>query len=147
MSTKRTPPQAWFRNPTEEAVIRKITLEEYRKRHPLTICPPPKVYICSPFAGDTEGNVAKALKYCRFALNEGKFPIAPHCYLPRFMDDNDRKERELAISFGIRLLDDCTELWAFGDRISDGMSREIDYAIDHKITIRRFTENMEEVQI
>jgi hypothetical protein len=146
MSLKRTPPQAWFRNPTEETAIRRIEIEEYRKRH-LTDTSPSKIYVCSPFAGDTESNVAKALKYCRFALNEGYFPIAPHCYLPLFMDDNDCRERELAISFEIRLLADCTELWAFGDRVSDGMRREIEYAIYHKITVRRFTENMEEVSI
>jgi hypothetical protein len=106
---------------------------------------PPKVYICSPFAGDTEANVEKALKYCRFAVDSGKFPVAPHCYFPRFMDDGDPAERELAMSFGIRLLYDCRELWIFGAHISEGMKREILAAKWKNIRIRRFSENMEEM--
>ena len=105
----------------------------------------PMVYICSPFAGDTEVNVEKALKYCRFALGKGRFPIAPHCYLPRFMDDGVPAERELALSFGIRLLYDCRELWIFGTRISEGMNREIRAAKQRGIKIKQFTEEMEAV--
>lgn len=105
---------------------------------------PPKVYICSPFAGDTETNTANALKYCRFALSKGKFPIAPHCYLPRFMDDSNPAERELAISFGIRMLYECREVWIFGRNISEGMKKEILAAKWHQIRIRQFNENMEE---
>jgi len=105
----------------------------------------PKVYICSPFAGDTEANVEKALKYCRFALQKGKFPIAPHCYLPRFMDDANPAERELALSFGLRLLNDCRELWIFGSRISEGMKREILAAKWRHIKIKQFNEIMEEI--
>lgn len=105
---------------------------------------PQKVYICSPFAGDTEANVERALRYCRFALRKGKFPIAPHCYLPRFMDDGNPTERELAMSFGLRLLSECRELWVFGSRVSEGMKREILAARWRNIRIRRFNENMEE---
>jgi hypothetical protein len=83
------------------------------------------VYVCSPFRGDAETNAANALRYCRFAVEHGYFPIAPHCYLPRFMDDGIPAERELAMSFGLRLLGECRELWVFGRRISDGMKAEI----------------------
>lgn len=106
---------------------------------------PPKVYICSPFAGDTETNVANALKYCRFALSKGKFPIAPHCYLPRFMDDANPAERELALSFGTRLLYECREMWVFGKKVSDGMEKEILAAQWRHIRIRQFTEDCREV--
>ena len=104
-----------------------------------------KVYICSPFAGDTETNAANALRYCRFAIGKGKFPIAPHCYLPRFMDDDDPAERELALSFGIQLLYECRALWIFGNRISDGMKKEILAAKWRGIKIKKFNENMEEM--
>ncbi|GHU90014.1 hypothetical protein FACS1894202_09130 [Clostridia bacterium] len=106
---------------------------------------PPKVYICSPFAGDTETNVANALKYCRFAVERGKFPIAPHCYLPRFMNDDNPAERELALSFGVRLLYDCTQLWIFGTRISEGMKCEILAARWRNIRIKQFNTDMEEM--
>ena len=106
---------------------------------------PAKVYICSPFAGDTEANVEKALKYCRFAIDKGKLPIAPHCYFPRFMDDSNPAERELGMDFAIRLLYGCRELWVFGDKISEGMKREIAAAQWRNIRIRRFGENLEEM--
>ena len=106
---------------------------------------PPKVYICSPFAGDTEANAKKALKYCKFAVEQGKFPIAPHCYFPRFMDDSNPAERELAMSFALRLLCECREIWVFGDKISEGMKREIYAAKRKKIRIRQFNENLEEM--
>jgi len=75
---------------------------------------PQMVFICSPFAGDTKANTNKALQYCKFAVSKGKFPIAPHCYFPLFMNDGNSAERELGISFGLRLLYDCRELWLFG---------------------------------
>jgi hypothetical protein len=108
--------------------------------------PPPKVFICSPFAGDTEANVAAALRYCRFALERGKLPIAPHCYFPRFMDDSVPDERELAMSFGLRLLYECRELWAFGSHVTDGMKVEMTEARCRGIHIRRFDENMQEMK-
>jgi hypothetical protein len=106
-----------------------------------------KVFICSPFAGDTKGNVRKALQYCRFALGQGKLPIAPHCYFPRFMDDDHPAERELGLSFGLRLLNECRELWVFGSYISAGMERELQAAKRRGIPIRQFNENMEEIGI
>ena len=107
---------------------------------------PPMVFICSPFAGDIDANVANAMKYCRFAIDKGKFPIAPHCYFPRFMDDGDPVQRELGISFGIRLLYGCRELWIFGSRISEGMKKEILTAKWRGIRIRQFDENMKEME-
>jgi hypothetical protein len=105
----------------------------------------PKVYICSPFAGDTETNVRNALRYCRFAVKQGKLPIAPHCYFPQFMNDDDPAERELALSFGLRLLYGCRELWIFGNNISPGMKLEIAAARQRGITVKNFNEKMEEI--
>lgn len=31
----------------------------------------PKIYVCSPFAGDTEGNIEKAHRYCAFSVEAG----------------------------------------------------------------------------
>jgi len=106
-----------------------------------------KVFICSPFAGDTKANVQKALQYCRFALGKGKLPIAPHCYFPRFMDDGHPAERELGLSFGLRLLNECRELWVFGSHISEGMRREIRAAGRRGIPVRYFSEACEEVTL
>ena len=104
----------------------------------------PSTYICSPFRGDIERNTANAVRYSRFALEQGRFPIAPHLFLPRFLDDADAAERALALSFGIRLLCGCREVWVFGSDISSGMAAEIAEAKRRKIKVRYFNENCEE---
>lgn len=38
----------------------------------------PVVYICSPLAGDLVKNQENARTYCRFAVEAGCVPIAPH---------------------------------------------------------------------
>ena len=76
----------------------------------------PLVYICSPYSGDTEGNTEKARRYSRFAADADTIPIAPHL------------------------------LWVFGGEVSDGMRREIGRAKQKNMTIRYFTEDMEETE-
>lgn len=103
----------------------------------------PLVYIASPFAGDTEHNISRARGYCRFAVSNGCIPIAPHLLYPQFMDDDDKKQRELGLSFALVLLGKCDELWVFGDRISDGMSREIAKAKKRGLPIKYFNSRCE----
>ena len=105
----------------------------------------PLVYICSPYSGDVQGNVAKARTYCRFAVEKGCIPIAPHLLFPQFMDDSNPKERELAMFFGNVLMSKCAELWVFGDLISSGMAAEIDRAKRKNYAIRYFKSDLKEV--
>jgi hypothetical protein len=99
-----------------------------------------KVYIASPYRGRTEqeiaGNVAAAIKYCRHAVNQDVFPICPHIYLTRFLDDLSAAERRLGLDMGLQLLRECSELWVFGERISEGMRGEIAEAQRHGIKIK-----------
>ena len=83
----------------------------------------PIVYICSPFAGDIEKNVAAARAYSRFAVEQGYIPIAPHLLFPQFLND----------------------AWVFGSHISSGMEAEIKRAKWKNYRLRFFTENLEEV--
>ena len=103
----------------------------------------PVVYIASPFSGDVEGNTEKALRYCRFAVDEGAIPVAPHLYLPRFM--SEATERDKAMFMNMVFLGKCEQLWVFGDRITEGMTMEIARAMMRGIPIRYFTEECEEV--
>lgn len=89
----------------------------------------PLVYICSPFAGDIQQNTENARIYCRFAIEHGAIPFAPHLLYPQFMDDDKPEERALALEMGLRMLDRCDELWVFGRKISAGMYLEITYAM------------------
>jgi len=105
----------------------------------------PLVYICSPFSGDTEGNIKRAQDFCRFALEKGNIPLAPHLMFPQFMDDNNEKERDLAIFMDIILMGKCQEVWVLGDVISRGMNIEIEKAKKRRQQIRYFNKDFEEV--
>ena len=107
----------------------------------------PIVYICSPYAGDVAANTKAARRYSRFAVETGYIPIAPHLYFPRFMNDANPRERDLALFMDIVLLTKCAQLWVFGKTISRGMSIEIEKAKRKGQTIRYFTENCQEVSV
>lgn len=68
----------------------------------------------------------------------GGIPLAPHLYLPQFLDE--KKERDLALFMDIALLSKCAELWVFGDIISDGMQKEIEYARRKRKPVRYIKE-------
>lgn len=106
------------------------------------------VYICSPYKSANpkivDRNVFQAFVYCRLAYDAGYFPIAPHCYLPKFIDDGDKNERKKALQLGLKALKKCSEIWVFGERITEGMRGEIKFAKENKIKIRYFTRQGEE---
>ena len=106
----------------------------------------PIVYICSPYAGDTESNIKAAQKYSRFAVDKGYIPVAPHLLFPQFMNDTNPAERKLSLFFGNALMSKCSEVWVFGERISAGMEAEIKRARWKNYRLRYFSESCEEVQ-
>lgn len=88
----------------------------------------PFIYVCSPYSGDVIRNIQNAQRYCRFALEKGNIPIAPHLYFPQFMDNEDVEERKVAMGFCITLLEKCKAVWVFGEAVSNGMAEEIEEA-------------------
>jgi hypothetical protein len=106
----------------------------------------PLVYICSPYFGDVGRNVKKARNFCRFALEQNFIPIAPHLMFPQFMDDENPKERELAIFMDIVLMGKCSEVWVLGNTISSGMAKEIEVAKKRRQTVRYFNPEYGEVE-
>lgn len=105
----------------------------------------PVVYICSPYAGAVEENVAAARRYSRFAVDSGYIPITVHLLYPQFMDDNDPEERQLGLFFGNVIMSKCSEVWVFGDHISPGMASEIKRARLKHYPIRYFDPDCKEV--
>lgn len=93
-----------------------------------------KVFICSPYRGDVEGNIKKAAAYCRMACEKGYMPIAPHLYFTQFLDDDIEAERALGISMGMDLILLCEEVWVFGCP-TEGMAAEISFANERGINI------------
>ena len=86
----------------------------------------PVVYICSRYSGDVKRNTEMARLYCRYAVDQGYIPLAPHLLLPQFL--SEETERELAISIDLRILSLCQELWVCGSELSEGMQRELEQA-------------------
>ena len=107
-----------------------------------------KVFICSPFRprGETreekekdwKRNIDVANKACRYAVNHGYVPYAPHLYFPQFLSEADPEEREMGILLGLTWLAGCNELWVIGDRISEGMEKEITKAKEWHIPVKHF---------
>ncbi len=129
-----------YHDPTAYEALKKI--ENEYKRKPFR----PIVFICSPFKGDIERNIAKAQGYSRFAVSKNCIPFAPHLLFPQFMDDSDKSQRELGLFFGMVFMSKCQEVWVFGRNITKGMSVEIEKAKERRIPIKYFNERCEEVQ-
>ena len=121
----------------------KAKRKEQRKEHKKKMNFRPLAFICSPYAGNIEHNVARARGYCRFAISKNRIPQAPHLLFPQFMDDGDSDQRNLAIQMGLVLMHKCAEVWVFGERITEGMRIEIDTAKRRRIPIWYFNEKCE----
>jgi len=78
-----------------------------------------KIYICSPLRGNAKQNIKEAKKYCRYVVNKGSIPIAPHIYFTQFLDDGIKKERNL----GIKMLKEAY----------DGASNEVAESIETEL--------------
>ena len=105
-----------------------------------------KVFICSPFRprGDTAGQKAEDLRHnrqlaqlgCGYAVKLGYLPMAPHLFFPEFLSEDKQEEREAGIQFGLEWLSGCDELWVIGNRITEGMKREIAVAEELGIPVK-----------
>ena len=95
-----------------------------------------KIYVVSPYAGDTIRNTELAISYCQYVIEKGKMPVASHLLYPQMLDDDDPDEREMGRMFGLALLAVCHEVWVFGKNITDGMKEEIAEAERLNIPVR-----------
>lgn len=106
----------------------------------------PLVYICSPYSRNVQHNTERTKQFCRFALEQGQIPLAPHLMFPQFIDDENPEERELALYMDVVLMGKCQELWVLGDTISEGMGIEIGKAKKRRQSVRYFNSKFEEVE-
>lgn len=127
-----------YADPTAYEALKNIERSEKRQFRPL-------VYVCSPYSRDIEANTEAARRYCRFAVDKGYIPVAPHLLYPQFLDDTDDDDRNLGLFFGNVLMGKCHEVWVFGSRISSGMEAEITRAKRKNYMIRHFSTDLKEV--
>lgn len=85
------------------------------------------IYVCSKYRGDIKTNIKNAKKYCKYVIDKGKCPFAPHLFSPQILDDNIQQERNKGLELNTNFLKIAEELWVFGE-ISQGMQLEIDIA-------------------
>lgn len=103
---------------------------ELQNRNPALM---PMCYVCSRYRADTreelETNIRVAKWAARMVARDGRIPIAPHLYFPRFMDDSIAGERYFGMEAGKRLMMQCKEFLVVtvDDVVSEGMNEEIDY--------------------
>ena len=105
----------------------------------------PLIYVCAPFNGDIEGNKKKAAEFAHFAYKQGCIPVTPHLLFP-FMNDESPNERALALHMDIVLMGKCQEVWVLSERITSGMSAEIEKATKRRQTVRYFSNDFVEVE-
>ena len=106
-----------------------------------------RVYICSPLRSNTDNgmlnNMSAASGYAGYALNKLHYQAtAIHSYLPFVLDDRIPEQREQALKIGLQLLNASEILMVCGDRITDGMRGEIEYAARENKQIIVFNEKV-----
>lgn len=100
-----------------------------------------KVFICSPYRGNVEKNLAVARTHARMAAICGYCPVAPHLFFPQFLKDNRPEERILGITLGVELMKSCDEVWIFGSTISTGMAYELEQVKKLGIPVRLYSDD------
>ena len=116
----------------------RITRPMQWPEHPVIPMPPKvapdtirrKAYVCCAIAGDVEHNLDKAKTYCRLAYNLEYIPICPALMFLQWMDEESERARGLEMS--MELLKDCSVLLVFGDVITTGMQKEINWWQENK---------------
>lgn len=104
----------------------------------------PLVYICAPYSGDVEENKNRAIAFAKFFYEMGNIPVTTHLLFP-FLDDTNEEARVTAIFMDIVLMGKCQEVWVLGERITPGMSIEIEKAKKRRQRVRYFRNDFQEV--
>ena len=101
------------------------------------------VYICSPLSAPTEEGIRENMYKARMYMEQmsallGCRTIAPHAFLPEYLDDNIPEERRIGLQFGLSLLEICKGIVICGNIISNGMKAEIERAKELDMPIMNY---------
>ena len=106
-----------------------------------------RTYICSPCRSDSAEGMLRNMKAARVYMfytyiHFSGVPLAPHAYLPILLNDHVKDERTLALSLGLRFIENCDKLFVCGDRLSYGMYGEIVEAVKREIPVLVFNQQV-----
>ena len=104
-----------------------------------------KVFICSPYRGDTKKNLKNAIRHCRMADVNSMLPIAPHVYFTRVFPEEDWRARATGMIWGKDLMQYCSEIWIFCNELTEGMIEEISEAKKLWLHMKFYNEKEEEI--
>lgn len=95
------------------------------------------VYVSHPIGGDVENNIER-LKDVIYGVNMNNHdvvPFAPYISDVLSMNDANPSHRKKGLKNALFCVKFADEMWLFGDRISEGMSLEIEEANRNGIKI------------
>ena len=105
-----------------------------------------KIFVCSPYRGDIEGNTKTAASVARILSEAGYMPIVPHLYFPNFLREEDQHERILGIELGIELMKECDKIWIIGTKITTGMEFELETAKELQIPVEMYDKELRRIK-
>ncbi len=97
----------------------------------------PKIFVCSPYKGDTALNMLVAIKACRLIFEAGFVPFAPHLLYTQFVNESIESERNKGIACGLEFIPFCNAMVVIGEP-TEGMNKEIIAANNSKVAILHF---------
>lgn len=103
------------------------------------------VYISSSSTNYDIISLDSARRYCYYVLRSGAVPFSPHLYFPQFLNTSDPADRKKIVNYGLVVLSECDELWAFGNLINETMRLELQIANNLAIPMRFFNDACEGV--
>lgn len=87
------------------------------------------VFVAHPMSGDIEGNTQKVIEICLRIHSSRVIPVFPSLVWRRYLGNSKRDKRlERSVNKEYFRRGFIDELWLYGDRITDGMKREIELA-------------------
>ncbi len=103
---------------------------------------PKFVFISHEMSGDVEGNMEKVAAICQKIQSTEIIPMFPSALTRRYKEPRDVS----AIKFGIAEYfrsKKADELWLYGDKITEGMKKEIKLARENNIPVSARTSETE----
>lgn len=97
------------------------------------------IYVASPLGASTkeeiEANIDRAIEYGEYVKSKGHKPIVVH-KIANILDDTSPRERACGMQIDLEIIFPLAdEVWVFGNRISQGMQKEIELAFERKIPV------------
>ena len=96
----------------------------------------PRIFICSPYAGDINANKSYLALCVQDSLRRGEAPWASHGFYPDHLNDDSESQRALGMACGRSWLNVAWKCAVYEDRgISPGMVKDMKAAAKMDVII------------